>query len=421
MFALVDCNNFYASCERVFRPELARVPVLVLSNNDGCVIARSAEAKALGFEMGDPYHLVRAKIEANGVKVFSSNYTLYGDFSGRVLETLKRFAEEIENYSIDESFLKFSPGADLEHVGAEIRATVHQHTGIPVSVGLGPSKVLAKLANRIAKRRPECAGVFRMPAGEGRAEILRATPTQELWGIGKQLSARLAAAGVVNAQQLSELSERAARQVLTVVGARIVAELRGASCLEIEEVVPTKKSVVCSRSFGRAVETLAELREPMADYTSRLAEKLRREGLVCAHLRVSVETNPFKEDAPQYFAGRGCDLITPTAFTPELVETALALLETIYRPGFRFKRVGVMALEVMPANAVQLGFDAPEPAELDRRARLMTAVARLNGLLGRGAVRVAAAGSAESPWQMRRGLCSPHYTTRWSELRRVAA
>ena len=422
MFALVDCNNFYASCERVFQPRLDGRPVVVLSNNDGCVIARSNESKALGIEMGDPWHLNRQRFEAAGVAVFSSNYTLYGDMSRRVQVALGLFAQDMEAYSIDESFLRFTGEVEWGDLGRSIRRTVRRHTGIPVSVGFGPTKVLAKLANRTGKKRPEHAGVFTVPPpGPERDAWLASFAVRDVWGIGGKLSARLEAAGVKTARDLAALDDATARRLMTVVGARIVAELRGVSCLAIEEVAPDKKAMCGAKSFGAPIEDLDQLREPLAVYASRLAEKLRAQGSVCGHLRVFLETNPFMPAEPQCNLALGRDLLTPSNFTPDLCATAATLLERIYRPGYRFKKVGVMALEIAPEGAGQLGFDAPEPAELERRRRLMAAMDSINRQHGRGAVRVASTGDKSPAWQMRAALCSPHYTTRWSDIPEVAA
>jgi DNA polymerase V len=420
VFALVDCNSFYCACERVFRPELAAVPTVVLSNNDGCIIALTPEAKALGLKMGDPYFQAKAQLERDRVAVFSSNYTLYGDFSARVLDTLRPFAQEIENYSIDESFLKFSPGPDWPVLGRAIRTTVKRHTGIPVSVGIAPTKVLAKLANRIAKRRAECAGVFIMPEATEREAILESIPTGDLWGIGRQLSERLAAEGIKNALALARMHDATAKRILSVVGLRIVYELRGISCLEIEDVAPAKKNIIASRSFGAAITTQEEMREAVATYMSRAAEKLRRQNSVTAHARVFLETNPFNEQDRQYFGSAGVTLDTATNFTPELVAAGTRALDACWREGFRYKKAGVMLFDLHPATELQSAFTTPAPAELDRRARAMAALDGCNRTHGRGAVTLAAAGIAPA-WRMRRSMCSPHYTTQWRDLREVAA
>ncbi len=422
MFALVDCNNFYASCERVFQPRLEGRPVVVLSNNDGCVIARSAEAKALGYEIGDAFHLILDRLKRDGVTVFSSNYTLYHDMSQRVQATLGLFAETLENYSIDECFLHFKPGADWGPLGREIKRTVRKHTGIPVCAGFGVTKVLAKLANRTAKKRPEHGGVFVVPdAGEARDAWLRTFAVGDVWGIGRQLSGRLQAAGVLTAYDLSRLSDTSARSMLTVVGARIVMELRGVACLQIEEIAPEKKGIGSAKSFGVPLEDLETLYEPLSAYVSRIAEKLRDQRSVCGHLRVFLETNPFVPSDPQYHPSTGCDLPTPTNYTPDLCTTAARLMQRIYRPGYRYKKVGVMALEIAPESDTQLSFDAPTPEEIDRRRRLMAVMDKLNREHGRGTIRVASAGERSPAWQMRQALRSPCFTTRWADIPEAAA
>lgn len=421
MFALVDCNNFYASCERVFQPRLEGKPVVVLSNNDGCVIARSNEAKALGVEMGDAWHLNRERFARLGLNVYSSNYTLYGDMSRRVRTVLGMFAQDLEAYSIDECFLRFDRGGDWRALGISTRTAVRKWTGIPVSVGFGPTKVLAKLANRTAKKRPEHGGVFVAPEDEARAEWLRGFAVKDVWGIGSRTEAKLVARGVCTAYDLSQMADGPARSLMSVVGARIVAELRGVPCLTIEEVAPAKQGMCSAKSFGVPLTELDDLREPLAAYVSRLGEKLREEGSVCGHLRVFLETNPFAIGEAQYHPSAGTDLLTASNFTPTLCAVAGGLLERIYRPGYRFKKVGVMALELGPEGAAQLGLDAPPPAEVDRRRRLMAALDGVNRQFGRGSVRVATAGSRDPDWGMRHALRSPAYTTRWDSLPVAAA
>lgn len=415
MIALVDCNNFFASVERVFRPDLEGVPIVVLSNNDGVVIARSHEAKALGFEMGDAYHLIRDKLSALGVHVASSNYTLIGDISRRVTETITSFAEEIEPYSIDESFMRFSSDLDWLALGKEIKATVRQHTGIPVSVGIAPTKVLAKVANRLAKKNPHHQGVYVMPTGEAKDSLLLGMATKDIWGIGTQLAARLDVIGVKNAFELMQLPEATARRVMTVVGARIVLELQGVSCLEIEEMASPKKEIICSRSFGRPITTLADMREAIAAYVVRAGEKLRHQNSVASALRISIETNPFMPEQPRYYGSHGAELDTPTNYTPELIAAAGRSLDLCWKEGFSYKRAGVMLLGIGSETVVQSTFFTPDPIVINRRRRAMAAMDGINHHHGRGAVGFASTGITQ-PWKMRRALCSPRYSTRWDEL-----
>ena len=421
MFALVDCNSFYASCEQVFRPDLAGTPVVVLSNNDGCVVARSAEAKALGVEMAGPWHEVPRELAAK-VTVFSSNYTLYGDLSRRVLATLSPFAQDIENYSIDESFLEFLPGPNWELLGREIRRTVRRNTGIPVSVGFGPTKVLSKIANKVAKRRKDTGGVFVLGDEADVDAVLATMTTDDVWGIGSRLAARLETVGVRTALDLKRLDEEVARRLLTVVGQRIVLELRGISCLAIEDVAPPKQNICTAKSFGTPLESLDELREPLASYVSRVAEKLRGQASVCGRMQIFLQTNPFQPHLPQLYHGGEAVLSTPTNFTPQLVSAAMGVLERIWRPGFKWKKVGVMLLELGPENAVQSAFDSLPPEQVEKRRRAMFALDAINRSFGRGSARVASAAGREPPvWKMRQFRLSPCYTTRWDEIAVVAA
>ena len=419
MYALVDCNNFYASCERVFQPRLEGRPVVVLSNNDGCVIARSNEAKALGIEMAGAWHEVERRLPPGSVEVFSSNYALYGDMSRRVMATLSGFAYEMENYSIDESFLSFPPGGDWTELGQTMRRTVRRNTGIPVSVGFAPTKVLAKAANRMAKKRPELGGAHLLSDEAEIDATLAGMAPSDVWGIGRRLSERLATVGVRTALDLKRLDADVARRLLSVVVQRIVLELRGVSCLDIEEVAPAKQNICTAKSFGTALETLEELREPLASYVSRVAEKLRGQASVAGRVHVFLETNPFQK-GPQYFGGGGAAFATPTNYTPDLVAAANGVLERIYRPGCRYKKVGVMLLELGSEFAVQSSFDSPAPEVVEKRRRAMATLDAINLGYGRGAVRIASAAAPHPGWEMRQLRKSPRWTTRWEELPVVA-
>ena len=424
MFALVDCNSFYASCEQVFRPDLAGRPVVVLSNNDGCIVARSAEAKALGIDMAAPWHEVEPQLPQGLVTVFSSNYTLYGDMSRRVMQTLGGFAHEMEAYSIDEAFLHFLPGADWHALGASIKRTVRRDTGLPVSVGFAPTKVLAKLANKVAKKDPARAGVCCLEAGSvDLAAILARMSPDDIWGIGPRLTARLAAVGVKTALDLRDLDDEVARRVLTVTGLRIVRELQGLSCLAVEEMAPAKKAICCAKSFGHPQETLEQVREPLMSYISRVAEKLRAQASVCGFLQVFLETNPFAAGDRQYFNSIGRELTTATNYTPDLCASAGELLNRIYRPGFRYKKVGVLVTNIVSESAVQSAFDTPPPSQVERRRKLMATIDAANLRFGRHAVRVASSARVDRQpaWWMRQTRKSPRYTTRWDEVPIVAA
>lgn len=426
VFALVDCNNFYCSCERLFRPDLVNRPVVVLSNNDGCVIARSNEAKALGVAMGTPYFKQKEQLARAGVAVFSSNYALYGDLSARVMQVLSTFSPVMEEYSIDECFLRLDGFAHrgLESYTHTIRQTVHQWTGIPVSVGLGPTKTLAKLASRVCKQVPSCRGVFDLTRYRGEPEainrILDTIPAGDVWGIGRRYAAQLERRGVHTARQLRDLSDDWVRRTMTVVGLRTVMELRGVPCIKLEEAPPARRSIVSSRSFGRPVELRSEAHEAVASYMSRAAEKLRREGLLANCVSVVVRTNEHRQEDAQYANSLSSTLARATDCTPVLLHEAAALLDRIFRDGYRYKKVGVMlsGLESRHGRQGNLLDCLTGDAERDAtRDALMRATDAINARFGRGTLAYAAAGvPGKGAWRMRQEFRSPRYTTVWDEL-----
>jgi DNA polymerase V len=411
--ALVDCNNFYASCERVFAPRLIGRPVVVLSNNDGCVIARSEEAKALGIAMGAPAFKNEETFRRHAVEVMSSNYALYGDMSARVMSVLRSHAPGIEVYSIDEAFLALDDGQG-EAFARELRAQVRQWTGLPVSVGIASTKVLAKLANRIAKKTPGLDGAFDLTAAGNPDDVLALVACADIWGIGKRLAARLGRGGIRTARDLKNADMAWVRRELGVVGERIARELNGIPCLTLEELPPPKKGIASARSFGRPVESLAELEEALATYTARVAEKLRAGHLLASHVHVFVTTNPFSTSQQQYTAGEETSLLHPSNRTPDLIAAALSLLRKIYRPGHRYKKTGIFVTGLVPDDCVQLSlFD--EPAVAGPRKALEAAVDQLNRRYGTNAVRYGAMGTQQR-WGMRQERKSRGFTTRWSEL-----
>ena len=420
MFALVDCNNFYVSCERVFNPALWNRPVIILSNNDGNVISRSNEAKALGIDMGDPFFKLSKIIKENDVSVFSSNYALYGNMSQRVMQTLSECAPDMEVYSIDEAFLSFKGFnyIDVEAHARRIRDKVKQWTGIPVSIGIGPSKTLAKLSSRIAKKHPEFKGVFNITDHSCFNELLDSVDVEDVWGVGRRYSQMLKENNIHTALELSSANDAWVRKRMTVMGLRTVYELRGKSCIPLDQMPDPKKGIISSRSFGRPVEKLEELKEALAAYTARAAEKVRRQNSVASYINVFLATNRFKPE-PQYSNSAAFRLPAPTSFTPDLIRYANANIEKIYRPGFRYKKLGIMLLEIIPEEDAQLNLFMSYGDTAKKKA-LMQVLDSINAQWGRGSVRIASEGSGR-PWQMRRSYLSNRYTTEWREIPLVKA
>ena len=419
MYGLVDCNSFYASCEKVFRPDLANRPVVVLSNNDGCVIAATPDAKALGLVMGVPYFQAEKLIRKNNVAVFSSNYSLYGDFSRRVMKCLSGFARRMEIYSIDEAFLELEEmSAELGlEFGDNLVRTIRKWTGIPVSIGMAPTKTLAKVANRTAKKR----GVRSLKL-ESEAEVdavLADMQLDDVWGVSGQLKKKLNRLGIVTALELKQLEPAKARSIYSVVLERTVRELRGEPCMELEEQPPPKKQIVVSRSFGKLVTELSDLEQAVATYASRMGEKLRQQGSFANGVYVWVATNPFREEDKQYTTGLSVPLLPATANTPDLITAAIAGLRCIYQKGYLFKKAGVMALDIVDAGA-EMGqgnlFFQAESRE--KHIAFMQVVDKMNRNLGARTVFYASQGLG-GDWRMRREMMSPYYTTRWDNLPRV--
>src|SRR5215510_7256547 len=414
LFALIDCNNFYVSCERLFQPTLLGKPVVVLSNNDGCVIARSDEAKALGIPMGLPAFKLADLAKEHSIEVYSSNYTLYGDLSARVMTALTQWTPEVEVYSIDEAFLKFValPPDVLTAYGQTIRATIYKWTGIPVSIGIAPTKTLAKLANRLAKRSVEAQGVVTLNSPFEIETTLAQTPIEDIWGIGPGYTRRLHAHEIRTALQLRQVNDRWVRQALGIVGLRLVWELRGISCLPLALCPPPKQSLMVSRSFGRPITTLSEMREAVATYTTRAAEKLRRHQVAAGVLTLFLMTNRFTEE-PQYSNSVTIPLPVATQDTAELIGYALRGVEQIFRDGYRYQKAGVILTALVPAHQIQAHlFDQHDR---ERSQKLMTAIDTINKEWGSGTIRYAAMGLRPA-WIMRCARRSRRFTTRWNEL-----
>lgn len=411
--ALIDCNSFYVSCERVFRPDLRGRPVIVLSNNDGCAVALSPEAKALGIPFGSPLFKIRDIIRRHRVAVFSSNYSLYGDLSRRVMEVLTHFSPEVEIYSIDEAFLTLN-GDNLTPLSRDIREKVYRWTGIPVSVGMGPTKTLAKAAAHVAKKQPETGGVFDLTDPSIRDRILDTISTGDIWGIGMQYEKKLAAAGIKTARQFKDTDDRWIKKHLTITGLRTAAELRGYPCIPIEEAPGPKKGIVSSRSFGVAVEDKSLLKEALASYGARASEKLRADGGLATHVGVYIATNLFNPDEPRYSRSAVVELAEPTASTFAIIRTAGLLLDAVYRPGFRYRKLSVMIPGIIRKEDRQPGLFYDSRHD-NLSSRVMETVDRVNRKMGRRSLSFGAEGIRQ-PWQMKQEYLSPRYTTAWNEM-----
>ncbi len=426
--ALVDVNNFYCSCERVFRPDLEGVPLVVLSNNDGCVVARSAEVKALGVSVGTPWFQLRDLAQRHGILAFSSNYTLYGDMSSRVMRIVGQFSPDQEIYSIDETFLDFSRQPCLEWVatGQAIRTRIQQWTGLPVCVGFGSTKTLAKLANHVAKKYPEWQSVCDLGTLSPRdLETLLATiGVREVWGVGRRLAVQLGSAGVHSVADLRACDPRWIRARFSVVLERTLRELQGQTGLGLESMAPTRKEIITSRSFGCPVYRLDELAEAVREYMARAACRLRQQGSVAAAVGVWIETNRFREQDSQYSPSATWLLGVPTNDTRLLTQTAQTVLRTLFRPGYRYIKAGVMLLDLRARGDLQQGdlFGIESAAMEARCAALMATLDRVNAKWGSGTLGIGSAGlKSDRRWTVARGKLSPAYTTKWSELRRVRA
>lgn len=416
--ALVDVNNFYVSAERVFNPKLEGKPVAVLSNNDGCVVARSAEVKALGVPMGEPWFKLKDLARKHGIIALSSNYALYADMSNRVMSVLADFSPRQEIYSIDECFLDLAglPG-ERSRIGQDIRNRIQKWVGVPVCVGIAPTKTLAKLANHCAKKAlagQEGVCDFTAMSERELGPLLSSIDVGEIWGVGRKLSAHLKVGGIETVRQLRDFDVTRLRSRFGVVMERTVRELRGTSCLEMTEISPPKQQIISSRSFGKYVTNLQELEEAVSAYMGRAAEKLRAQDSVAATAYVYIRTNPHKEGEPQYSPGMMVGLPHPTNDTRLLTEAVLACLYRIYRPEFRYQKAGVMLSDITPAGIIQRDLFTQAQAA-GRSDRLMETLDRINNRMGPGTLRLASEGIGQG-WRMKRGNMSPAYTTRWSEL-----
>ncbi|BAK76484.1 DNA-directed DNA polymerase [Pseudogulbenkiania sp. NH8B] len=414
-FALVDGNSFYCSCERVFRPDLDGKPIVVLSNNDGCVVARSAEAKQLGIKGFVPYFEIAALCRRHEVAVFSSNYVLYGDMSRRMMTVLARWGIEQEVYSIDESFITLDGIPDLRDYTARIRADVLQRVGIPTCVGVGSTKTLAKLANHVAKVHPQCKGVFAWDwlSQHYQDQLMSRMSVGEVWGIGCRIAEKLSHMGITTVLQLMRADPRAIQRQFSVVVERTIAELNGVSCLTLEDVAPDKQQIISSRSFAELVTDFDTLASSISHHASRASEKLRLQHSAARLVGVSIRTNPFREQDLQYHGWTVVPLVHPSADTIEITRAAMAGLRAIYREGFSYKKAGAVLMEIGPAGIDQQDLFAPLPDP--RRTALMATMDRVNRDFGHGTLRLASEGLTRD-WAMRQEKRSPRWTTCWDEL-----
>ncbi|HZK68231.1 MAG TPA: Y-family DNA polymerase [Paludibacter sp.] len=414
MFGLIDCNNFYASCERVFNPSLNGRPVVVLSNNDGCVIARSSEAKALGIPMGEPAYKLKALIEANQVVVFSSNYVLYGDMSHRVMTTVAQFAPDMEIYSIDEAFLLFDgfENINLKEYGEKIVRTTTRNTGIPVSLGVAPTKTLAKLANKFAKKYKDYKGVCVIDTDEKREKALKLTAVGDVWGIGRQYAKKLEYYSIHTAWDFTQRSKSWVRHTMGVVGERTWLELKGTPCVEMDRTT-TKKSICTSRSFGERLTELAPISEAVSNFAASCAEKLRKQHSLASVIMVFIQTNPNATNLPQHCKQVVLQLPVPTNDTSELINFALRGLKSVFAEGYQFKKAGVIVSEIVPERPLQ--GDLFDVRDRDKFNRIMTVMDSLNASYGKQKVKIAAQGF-DRKWKLKNERLSPCYTTKLADV-----
>ncbi len=414
LFALADCNNFYVSCERVFNPNLWNKPVVILSNNDGCVVARSNEAKALGIPMGAPAFKYAALFQTNRVIVYSSNYALYGEMSQRVMQMLSQHTDELEIYSIDEAFLLVDDPCQETSLRT-IRNSVLQATGIPVSIGVAPTKTLAKAANLFAKKQRQQDGFFILSDDSVRKELLKHMPVEDIWGIGWRISKTLHSHQIHTAWDLVNTADHWIRKNLSVVGLRTVWELRGIPCLSQQEAPPPKKSIVSSRSFGIEVKEESHLAEAVSNYTATAAEKLRNQKSVASFLEVSITTNRFKE-GPAYSNSIHITLPQPTDYTPLLIHYAKHGLNKIYKSGYSYKKAAILLGGIVSNRSLQQDlFTQQMRPSPDKQQKLMQIMDRANSKYGKDSLKLAAQGISK-PWQMKRRMSSPRFTTCWNEI-----
>jgi DNA polymerase V len=413
-YALVDCNSFYASCEKIFYPSLEKKPVVVLSNNDGCIIARSREAKALGIKMGEPAFKMKELIGKNNVHVFSANFALYGDISERVMNVLSGFTPEIEIYSIDEAFLDLSgvPEEELLAFGHKIKNTVLQWTGIPVSIGIAHTKTLAKVANHIAKKSEKSRGVVDLTNQKYIERALEITPVEDIWGMGRQFSKFLRHHNINNALELTKANDSWVKKNLKIIGLRTVEELRGKPCISLELTVPDKQGILTSRSFGSPITHYEDVEEAVSTFASRCAEKLRKQGSCSGVMTVFVMTNRFSKDA-KYINSKTIHLPVATNSTPELIEHAVKVLKLLFKKGYKYKKAGVIVTDIIPENEVQCGLW--DNISRRKHTDLMKVIDKVSASMGKDMVKFAIQGTRRR-WRLKQEMLSRQYTTKWEDI-----
>ncbi|WGK60485.1 translesion error-prone DNA polymerase V subunit UmuC [Halopseudomonas sp. SMJS2] len=415
--ALIDCNSFYASCERVFRPDLRRVPIVVLSNNDGCVIARSADAKP-HVRMGEPYHKIRDVLRRQGIVAFSSNYALYGDMSQRVMTVIEGMVPALEVYSIDEAFADLTGINGAEQLARQIRAQVLKQTGIPTGIGIGPTKTLAKLANAAAKRwQQHTGGVVYLDTPEKRDWLLKHMPVDEVWGVGRRMKEHLGLMGIHTAWELAQADAWTLRKKHSVVIEKTARELRGVPCLELEDGTEPKQEICSSRAFGERLHNIEPVREAVATYVARACEKLRAQGSLCKKVRISIRTGMFNPHEAKFAKGIVCELPYPTDDTRLVIKAASQGLDAIYRTGYAYAKAEILLMDLRQRGEFTGDLFAMEQPQSVKQ--VMGVLDEINSRWGRGTLRPARVPAAPG-WSMRRELLSPRYTTDWNGLWKVS-
>jgi DNA polymerase V len=415
IYVLIDCDNFYVSCERIFRPDLRNKPVVVLSNNDGCIVSRSNEAKELGIQMGTPYFKIEDLADKNAIHVFSSNYSLYADISQRIVNVLEKFSQDIEVYSIDESFLKLSMDENkCQQYAVNIRETILTDVGIPTTLGIAYTKTLTKVASKIAKKDCKYKGVLSLLSTKDNDMYLERIEVDDIWGVGRKYSKLLKTMGICTAKDLKYVDKRLIRKKMTVNGYRTVMELNNIECIPFQESPPKKKSIVNSRSFGALTSSLSDIKEALAMNVTRAGEKLRKEDCVAAFMTVFVTTSPFRK--PYYSKSIGVKLPYPVSDSSTLIKYAFFGLDKIFKKGYLYKKSGVMLTDICPLNHVQLNFAANEFLDhLENNEKIMNSVDYINTKWGKDTVKIASLGT-KNKLRMKQCKKSPRYTSSWEEL-----